>query len=416
MVKVDIITIGDEILIGQIVDTNSAWLGSRLNLLGFSVNEVISVGDNEKDITDAINSSLRRSDIVIMTGGLGPTKDDITKKVLSHIFNSPLIRDERSFEKIKKHIERRGIAFNELNQQQALVPEAAKIIDNDNGTAPGMLFEKDGKVLVSLPGVPFEMKAICEKYLFDELTERFKPKVNVHITAITFGVPESMLAQKIEKWEDALPENIKLAYLPNPNHVRLRLSAYDVPDKAECEKKIYGLFDELKAILKDNFIGFEGDSVESRLASQLLERNATLCTAESCTGGNIAHKITLRSGSSRYFKGGIVSYDNSIKSGVLGVKKETLEKHGAVSKEVVEEMAERAVELFGTDYSIAVSGIAGPTGGTEEKPVGTVWIAVRTPKSTYSVLKYFGNLREQNIEYATNHALNLLSEKINGEH
>lgn len=412
MTTVEIVTIGDEIIIGEVVDTNSAWLGIELNKRGFTVVRITSVRDVEADMTTAIESALRNADIVLVTGGLGPTNDDKTTLVLAELFQSPLVTDQKTFEKVKQYVERKGMPFNEGNQRQALVPACARVIENNNGTAPAMLFEREGKVLAAMPGVPFEMKAICEDTLFGLLEKKFPQTNNIHISAITYGIPESVLAERIAPWENALPSTFHLAYLPNPSQVRLRLSVYDVQERASVEKAIYDLFEKLKQLLGTHFIGFEGESVEKQIAAILLERGATLSTAESCSGGSIAKRITALNGASQYFKGGIVAYDNSIKSGVLGVSEELIEKHGAVSSEVVEAMANRAAALFNTDYAVSTSGIAGPTGGTLEKPVGTVWIGIRTPEKTFSIRKVFGNLREQNIDYTTSNALFLLLEKL----
>lgn len=412
MTTVEIVTIGDEIIIGEVVDTNSAWLGIELNKRGFTVIRITSVRDVEADMTAAIASALQHADIVLVTGGLGPTNDDKTTLVLSELFRSPLVTDSQTFEKVKQYLERKGIPFNENNQRQALVPQCATVIENKNGTAPAILFEREGKLLVAMPGVPFEMKAICTDTLFGLLENKFPQTNNVHISAITYGVPESVLAERIAPWENALPTNYHLAYLPNPSQVRLRLSVYDIQDRESVEKTIYDEFDKLKAILGTHFIGFEGESVEKQIATLLLERGATLSTAESCSGGNIAKRITALAGASHYFKGGIVAYDNSIKRDVLGVPAATIEKHGAVSREVVEAMADCAAKLFDTDYAVSTSGIAGPTGGTPDKPVGTVWIGIHTPEKTYSMLKFFGNLREQNIDYTTSNALFALLAKL----
>lgn len=412
MTTVEIVTIGDEIIIGEVVDTNSAWLGIELNKRGFTVIRITSVRDVEVDMTTAIESALRNADIILVTGGLGPTNDDKTTLVLSELFQSSLVTDQKTFEKVKRYVERKGMPFNEGNQRQALVPACAHVIENNNGTAPAMLFEREGKILVAMPGVPFEMKAICEDTLFGLLEKKFPQTNNIHISAITYDIPESVLAERIAPWENTLPSTFHLAYLPNPSQVRLRLSVYDVQERENVEKTIYNEFEKLKQLLGTHFIGFEGESVEKQIAAILLERDATLSTAESCSGGSIAKRITALNGASQYFKGGIVAYDNSIKSGVLGVSEELIEKHGAVSREVVEAMANRAAVLFNTDYAVSTSGIAGPTGGTLEKPVGTVWIGVHTPEKTFSTQKFFGNLREQNIDYTTSNALFLLLEKL----
>lgn len=405
MTNVEIITIGDEIVIGEVVDTNSAWISQELNKIGFNVIKITSIRDVEKDMRDSINMALGNSNVVLVTGGLGPTNDDKTTMVLAKLFSSPLITDMHTFEKVKDIVEKKGIPFNENNQRQALVPRCATVIENDNGTAPAMLFETNGKVLIAMPGVPFEMKAICKDRVFKILQKKFPQSHNVHISVLTYGIAESVLAEKIASWEYALPKNFHLAYLPSPTQLRLRLSVYDIADRETVEAEIYKRFDELKEIIGINFIGFEGESVEKQIATILSGKGATLCTAESCSGGSIAKRITAINGSSTYFKGGVVAYDNSIKTNVLGVEEHIIAEHGAVSQETVEAMARNAASIFKTDYSIATSGIAGPTGGTPDKPVGTVWIAVHTPKGTYSINKLFGNLREQNIEYATSNAL-----------
>lgn len=412
MTTVEIVTIGDEIIIGEVVDTNSAWLCIELNKRGYTILRITSVRDVEEDMANTLESAMNNADIVLVTGGLGPTKDDKTTSVLSQLFNSPLVTDQKTYEKLQVYLDRKGIPFNENNQRQALVPQCATVIENKNGTAPAMLFEHEGKILVAMPGVPFEMKAICQDTLFGILQDKFPHTNNVHISAITYGVPESVLAERIASWEDALPKNFHLAYLPNPSQVRLRLSVYDIQDREDVEKSVYAEFAKLKKILGTNFIGFEGESVEKQLATLFTEKGSTVSTAESCSGGNIAKRITALSGSSKYFKGGIVAYDNSIKSGVLGVPIELIERHGAVSREVVEAMADNAARLFKTDYAVSTSGIAGPTGGTPDKPVGTVWIGVHTPQKTYSIKKHFGNLREQNIDYTTSNALFMLLEKL----
>lgn len=412
MTTVEIVTIGDEIIIGEVVDTNSAWLGIELNKRGFTVIRITSVRDVEEDMAQAIDSALRNADIVLVTGGLGPTNDDKTTEVLARLFHSPLVTDQKTFEKVKQYVERKGMPFNEGNQRQALVPQCATVIENRNGTAPAMLFEREGKIVVAMPGVPFEMKAICKDTLFGILQQRFPQTNNVHISAITYGVPESVLAERIAPWENALPASFHLAYLPNPSQVRLRLSVYDVLERESVEKAIYTEFDKLKELLGTHFVGFEGESVEKQIAALLLKHGATLSSAESCSGGSIAKRITALSGASQYFKGGIVAYDNGVKSGVLGVPEALIEEHGAVSREVVEAMADSAAQLFQTDYAVSTSGIAGPTGGTPEKPVGTVWIGVHTPEKTYSMQKLFGNLREQNIDYTTSNALFMLLERL----
>ena len=414
MTRAEIITIGDEILIGQIVDTNSAWLGRELGGIGVKVWRITSIADDREEIVRAVDTALRRSEVTIVTGGLGPTKDDLTKYTLAEYFGGGLVLHEESSRMIQKILAERGIPFNELNRGQAMVPRAATILITHNGTAPGMVFEKQGHLLASLPGVPFEMKALCTESLFPLIQEKFRNGYNVHKTAITFGLPESMLATRIEAWENALPEEMHLAYLPNPRRVRLRLSVYDAPDKQKAEEAIDREFEMLRRIIPGNFLGYEEASIQSNIARLLTDRNETLSTAESCTGGAIASAFTAMAGASQYYRGGVVSYSNDMKVGFLGVKKESLTAHGAVSREVVEQMAEGIRLRTGSDYAIATSGIAGPTGGTPEKPVGTVWMAIGTPEGVFSQKKMLGELREQNIEYGSNHAMFMLYQYLTG--
>jgi nicotinamide-nucleotide amidase len=402
-----IITIGDEILIGQIVDTNSAFISQKLNEAGITVIERTSIGDNAAEIESALDRALSRSEIVIITGGLGPTKDDITKKTLAAYFDVRLVRDEESYRLTEQMMASRGIEFNELNRNQALVPEGAVVFPNHNGTAPGMMLEREGLVLVSLPGVPFEMKALMNDSVMPELVRRFGLHSNVHRTMITFGLPESVLAQTIAGWEDALPDYMHLAYLPSPSAIRLRLSAYDV-EGALAEKEIMNRFAELEKIISPYVVGYGEETVQAVVARMLTERGATLAVAESCTGGRIASFFTAMAGASAYFVCGVVSYSNSAKENILGVEAAALQQYGAVSRQVAEQMAMGVLAVSGADYAIATTGIAGPTGGTPEKPVGTVWIAVASREGVIVRKMQYGNLREQNIERASASAVNLL--------
>ncbi len=409
--KADIITIGDEILIGQIIDTNSAWIAARLGEIGVSIRRKYSIGDRREEIISAVEESMAKAEITIITGGLGPTKDDITKRVLAEIFNSPMVCHTETYERVERMMAARGIAFNDLNKGQAMVPECCTVLANHKGTAPGMWFERNGRVVVSLPGVPFEMEGLMTESVLPLLTQHFELSSVVHRTAITYGLAESMMAELIAPWEDALPPHLHLAYLPSPSQLRLRLSAYDV-DKEQAEREFDEQFAKLIPILGDYFVGWGDTTVQSAVAEILVERGETLASAESCTGGVIASKFTAMSGASEYFWGGVVSYDNSVKENVLGVSRHNLETYGAVSEQVARQMAEGARRLCGTTYGVATTGVAGPTGGSPEKPVGTVWVAVATPTHTIAKLFQHGKVRAVNIERAATAAINLLRLKL----
>ncbi len=411
--QAEIITIGDELLIGQVVDTNSAWLGSTLGDDGIKVIQITSVQDHAAQIVQAVNDALSRADIVLMTGGLGPTKDDITKKTLAEMFGMKLVRNEQVYEMVGKQLALRGIAFTELNQGQALVPDGCTVLPNRNGTAPGMWFERDGKVLISMPGVPFEMKALVKDEVLPRLRKHFALDANVHRTIITFGLAESILADTIASWEEALPPYLHLAYLPSALCIRLRLSAYEI-DRQKAEQEIESQIEKLSKVIPHYIIGSEDDSLESVTGTLLKTRGETLATAESCTGGNIAHRFTAMPGASEYFKGGVVAYSNEVKIALLGVDPESLNHYGAVSQSVAEQMAEGVRRATGATYGISTTGIAGPTGGTPEKPVGTVWMAVATPNGVFSRRMVFGSVRSQNIERASSNCINLLRLQLLG--
>ena len=407
-----IITIGDEILIGQIVDTNSASISRKLNAIGIAISEKISIGDTKEAIVTTVKRAMQSSKVVIITGGLGPTKDDITKSTLAEMFNSAMRYDETEGEHIRTLLARRGIAFTELNRNQALVPECCTVLHNAHGTAPGMWFDTPtGGVVVSLPGVPFEMEHLMDDIVVPRLESRFQLRSIVHTTIITRGIPESILAERIAAWEDALPDHLHLAYLPAPNIVRLRLSAYDI-DKAEAESAINIEIEKLRAIIGDNIVGIEGATIEKLVHDMLIQRGATLAVAESCTGGTIASKFTAIAGASQYFMAGIVSYSNAAKSDILGVRIEDIEREGAVSECVARQMAEGARRVAGADYAIATTGIAGPTGGSELKPVGTVWIAVATPTGTIAQMRNSGTDRGQIISRASAYAIEMLYNEL----
>lgn len=405
--KADIITIGDEILIGQIIDTNSAWIAARLGEIGVSIRRKYSIGDRREEIIEAVNESLAKSEVTIITGGLGPTKDDITKRVLAEIFDSEMVCDKATYERVERMMAARGIAFNDLNKGQAMVPECCTVLPNHKGTAPGMWFEKESHVVVSLPGVPFEMEGLMTEEVLPRIQSHFALAAVVHKTAITYGLAESMMAEHIAAWEDALPPHLHLAYLPSPSQLRLRLSAYDM-ERKQAEKEIDEQFAKLLPLLGDYFVGWGDTTVQSAVAELLLKEGATLSSAESCTGGVIASKFTAMSGASEYFWGGVVSYDNSVKENLLGVSRENLEQYGAVSEQVARQMAEGVRKACGTTYGVATTGIAGPTGGTPEKPVGTVWMAVATPTHTIAKVVVHGKVRAVNIERAATAAINML--------
>ncbi len=413
--KAEIITIGDEILIGQIVDTNSAWMGEQFNLNGIEIYQITSVHDDHDHIVEAIRNAEKKVDLVVITGGLGPTKDDITKNCLCEYFNTKLVFHQPTLDTITERFNLRGIDMNKLNRDQAMLPESCTILPNKLGTAPGMWFEKNDTIFVSMPGVPFEMKYLVEYELIPRLRETGKTKAIFHKTVLTQGVPESMLAERLEKWEDALPAHIKLAYLPNPMAVRLRLSAMG-DNEDVLREDVEAEVEKLHEIIPEAIYGYDSDTMAGVVGRMLTEKGQTLAVAESCTGGYISHLITSVAGSSDYYKGSVTSYANEIKENILGVSSESLEKFGAVSEQVAREMAEGVKDLIKSDYSIATTGIAGPTGGSEEKPVGTVWIAVSGPEKTF-VKKYVfvGKNRERNIVRSAQTSLQLLRRMVSGE-
>ena len=409
--KSTIITIGDEILIGQILDTNSRYISQALNRLGVIVAERTSIGDSAEQIVETLDRALAATDIVIITGGLGPTKDDITKHTLTRYFGSELVYNEQVGDFVRELLSRRGIAFNDLNRGQAMVPACCTVLHNAHGTAPGMWFERDGKVVVSLPGVPFEMVHLIDDIVVPMLRERFALKAIVHRTMITSGIAESILAERIAAWEDALPEVLHLAYLPAPNIVRLRLSAYEV-DGESVAAMIDEQFERLKAIIPEAIVGFEDATVEQLVHNTLIAQGKTLSVAESCTGGNVAAKFTAMAGASAYFHAGVVSYSNEAKIDILGVSAEDLARYGAVSEAVAMQMAVGVRRAGQSDYGISTTGIAGPSGGSAEKPVGTVWIGISTPERTFAVMKNCGTDRGQIIQRATAYAIKMFYEEL----
>ena len=411
--KATVITIGDEILIGQIIDTNSAWIGQQFSTLGVKIFEIISCGDDAAQITGAVDRARANSQIVLMTGGLGPTKDDITKKTLVEYFNSELVLNEEVWEKMKQIFAKRGAQVLEINRSQAMIPKDCTMLPNMRGTAQGMWFERDGVVFISMPGVPHEMKHLMETQVIPRLQQKFSfPKI-VHSTIMTAGAGESMIANMLTAFEEELPVNIKLAYLPDLGTVKLRLTAAGEGDALTAE--VNAQKEKMKALLGNYFYCEGEEKLESVIGKMLLQKEATVSCAESCTGGYISHLFTSISGSSKYFEGGVISYSYDVKEKMLGVKRNTLLTYGAVSEECVREMLQGLLHVSGTTYGIAVSGIAGPEGGTDDKPVGTVWIAVGSKERIVSKKFQFFPSRMENIRVFSNAALNLLRLFMEGQ-
>ncbi len=409
--KIEIVTIGDELLIGQVIDTNSAWMGRQLNSAGFEVSRINSISDDEAEILSILRESSQRADVVLMTGGLGPTKDDITKITLCKYFDTQLVFDEQVFEDVKNLLKVYVPNINELNRQQAMVPANCTVIRNSVGTAPIMWFDHGGTIYVSMPGVPSEMKNAMEKEIIPRLLKLFSNGVIVHKTVVVSGIPESSLAEMLNDFEASMPNFVKLAYLPSVGRIRLRFTGRG-SNKTLLEDTLDGLIKLLKPIVGDSILAYDDLSTVEMVAAIFNSQKLTLSTAESCTGGNIAHQITKLPGSSTYFKGSVVAYHNEIKINLLDVDPAQIEQYGAVSKGVVEQMAVGARIRLGSDYAVATSGIAGPDGGSEEKPVGTIWIAVAGPSGVISERFNFGSLRERNITRSTEMALVMLKRMV----
>lgn len=406
--NVEIIVIGDELLIGQVTDTNSGWIARELNHIGWEVTEITTVRDRSREITDALNSSFGRVDVVLMTGGLGPTKDDITKQTLCDYFGGKLVFDESVFANVEAIFRRRKLTMNDSTRNQAYVPNVCTVIQNSVGTAPVMWFERNGKVLVSMPGVPTEMKTVMKEAVISRLREYFQDHSSIlHRTCLVKDFTESRLSETLSDFEAQLPACIKLAYLPTPGVIRLRLTARG-DEESYLQKIIDDEFFKLRTILGCHLFCSSDTTLAGALGSILTERGETLATAESCTGGNIAHEITRIAGSSVYFKGSVVAYSNEVKTRVLNVSSETLSGFGAVSRETVLQMVSGVQRLLSSDCAIATSGIAGPGGGSVEKPVGTVWIAVRYGERSEAECFCFEGDREQVIARATQSALLML--------
>jgi len=413
--KVELITIGDEILIGQIVDSNSAWMAKQLNEVGISVGQISSISDSREHILTALEDASKRADIILITGGLGPTKDDITKSTLCAYFNTELVMNQEVLKHVKFLFDSFGAELLEVNKRQAEVPASCDVILNQKGTAPGMWFDHEEKIYVSMPGVPYEMKAIMSEYVIPKLKDKYHLPHIVHRTVLTQGIGESFLAEKIADWENSLGnEGIKLAYLPSPGMVRLRLSTSGAKQDGLTEK-VERKAGELSGLIGPYIFGDEDDTLESVIGTLLKEKAKTVSTAESCTGGYIAHLITSVPGSSGYYNGSVVAYSNSIKENVLKVGPELIETHGAVSEEVTIAMATGIRSLYNTDYAISCSGIAGPDGGTEEKPVGTVWICIASDKTVKAKVFQFGPNRKRTIRISALTALNMLRKLLKEE-
>ena len=418
-----IINIGDELLIGQVVNTNASWMAEELNKCNIKVTNITVISDGALDIRSQLDRSLSEADVVLITGGLGPTKDDITKTVLCEYFDDTLVRHQPTYDQVQRFFERRGLPFTEINQAQALVPSRCKVLLNEVGTAPCMMFtipnpqatfeqpmpkksdtSSDEKIVISMPGVPFEMKWLMQNSVLPLLQERLGSEAIVHKTILTFGIGESFLADKIAHWEDALPTHIKLAYLPEAGKVRLRLSAYGADHEA-LEAEVAEQISKLNDIISENIYGYDDETISSAIGKILKQKGAVLATAESCSGGLVARRITEAPGASDYFCGGVVAYSNDIKMKALGVNPDTLSRYGAVSEQTAKEMALGCLNMMDADYAIATTGIAGPTGGSDEKPLGLVYIAVASRTNVLCEKYIFRTTREQHQERTANQAL-----------
>lgn len=413
--QAEIITVGDELLIGQVVDTNSAWLGQILNKYNIKIKRIHSISDDAQEIKSCLANCLERSELIIITGGLGPTKDDITKKTLAEFFNSDMVINLSVLAQLETYFKNRGRQMLEINQIQAEVPSVCRVLTNALGTAPGMWFDSNNKVVISLPGVPFEMKHIFEHEALPLIAQQFKMPAFVHRTLVSFNVPESLLAKQIEDIEDSLPQQIKLAYLPSLNTVRLRLSG----SALDNDDNIVQLLDHYVQLIKDRMgkaiVSDQDETLSQTVFNQLSQLNQTLSVAESCTGGYISHQLTQIPGASKVFVGSVISYSNSVKHHQLGVESTLFETVGAVSEQVVTQMVTGVRERLQTDYAIAISGIAGPEGGSEDKPVGTVFIGVSSAKTHVVNRFHFSGNRMQIIERSNNMALAMLLEMIQAQ-
>lgn len=410
-IRVEILTIGDELLYGQITDTNAQWMSEKMSESGFRVVRQTTVGDQEEAILTAFAEAENRADILLITGGLGPTADDLTKPMLCRYFNSSLELNEDALENIRQIFEKRGFELTERNRQQAELPDKSEYVPNPLGTAPGMWFEKEGKVFVSMPGVPHEMKHMLEYNVIPKLVHRFSPPVIYHRMIRTSGIGESWLAEKIKDWEEALPENIKLAYLPSLGEVRLRLTAFG-EHKESLQKQVEERSQQLLPLIEEWVYGYDDDSLAQAVGNLLQKEGKTVAVAESCTSGFVSYTLTSVPGSSLYFNGSIIAYQNEIKESKLGVNSVTLQQYGAVSEQTACEMAEGVRKVLKSDYGLATTGIAGPGGGSAEKPVGLVWVALSNGKQTIAKKFQFTKGRDINIRYSTAALLNLFRQTL----
>lgn len=408
---VDIISIGDELLIGQVQNTNASWMADKLNQKAIPVNRIISISDNWKAINDALADSTLSVKFVLVTGGLGPTKDDLTKEAICDFFDSKLVLKQEVLTDVRDFFAKRGRELTESNSKQAMLPHNCQVVRNSQGTAPGMHFEKDGTHFVFMPGVPSEMKAIMTEWVIPYISEHYKVQPQAQKTVLTSGLGESFLADRISDWENELPENTSLAYLPSPGRVRLRISVKsDLQESADNQLQKH--IDDLQKLIPELIFGFDDDLLEEVIGNLLKNASKTISIAESCTGGMIAQKITSVAGSSAYFKGAVVAYANEIKTNVLNVNSTLIESYGAVSEEVACAMAKGVRELMQTDIAISTTGIAGPDGGSDEKPVGTVWIGIATAKGVSAKKYQFGNQRQRNINWSVQTALNTVRKSL----
>jgi nicotinamide-nucleotide amidase len=407
MVKAEIITIGDEILYGQILDTNTQWISLELDKLGIKTVRKSSVGDQKSEILQILSEAAQRADVVFITGGLGPTKDDLTKKILAEYFDCELVMHPVALQDVTEFFAKRGRELSDINRDQALLPTKAEFVRNSQGTAPGMWFNEKGVVWVSMPGVPYEMKNIMEQEVLPRLVKHFKTPVIFHKVVKTVGIGESYLSELIESWELQLPEHIKLAYLPSMGIVKLRLTAVG-ENLLQLQEAVEVELQKVYPIIRSYIFGYEKDELAEVVGRLLIDQKATLSVAESCTGGHLAHQFTQNSGSSIYFIGGVLSYANQVKIDQLGVSAEILSLDGAVSESCVQAMAQGVQKRLGTTYALACSGIAGPDGGTKEKPVGTVWIALAHEKGVITRKLTLGGTRMQNIYLSSLACINLL--------
>ena len=405
-----IISIGNELLSGQ-ENTNASWIAKKLNINGVNVLKIYTIADDKNDIANTIGISFSEADIIIMTGGLGPTKDDITKSTLCQYFGCNIKFSETAYKNVEKIFKDRGLPVTHINKKQAEVPDVAKIIPNLRGTAPGLWFDKEEKTLVAMPGVPFEMKEMFENFIIPEIKAKYQlPKI-ISKTILTQGIGESFLADMIADWEKSIPKSVKLAYLPSPGIVKLRLTGTD-ENNNQIEITIDNLIISLQQIISEYIFGYDNQKLEEIIGAMLIKKSATVCTAESCTGGYISHLITTCPGSSEYYKGSVISYSNEAKTDILNIDKSIIETHGAVSEEVVRAMAVNARLLLKTDYCIAITGIAGPAGGSATKPVGTVWIAIAFADNVLTKMFLFGENRMTNITKSANTSLNMLRKEL----